>query len=232
MGEIKENIIVKLTDREHVLLRPHMYLGSIVPKESREYVLDDSTMKQVEYPVEYIPAIFKMMNEIMDNSIDEFIRTNGKFASKIKFKMSSDQVEIEDTGRGIPQENAQVVLAFTELKAGTNFTEETKDESSLGMNGVGAALVNIFSKEFIVETSNGKSTFTLTCEDNMNKISTKIYKVKSKPYTKVIFKPDLERFKISELSPIYFDLMKTRLFNLAQQFDIEFKLTYNEVELF
>jgi DNA topoisomerase-2 len=179
--------------------------------------------------------MLKLIDEIFSNSLDEYIRTNGKFANKIKVIITPEYVEVTDNGRGIPQSEvdgvSQLVLAFTEMKAGTNFDEETKDDSSLGMNGVGSSIVNIFSDKFIVETCDGKNFSVLTCENNMEKIDHKQRKANStKKYTKVKFYPSLERFGITKIDEIYFTMLKTRMFHLTQMFDVEFEVDYEKDE--
>ena len=73
-----------LNDIEHVLRRPGMYVGNTTATKSKEFVYEDN--KIFEKEIEYVPAIIKIIREILDNSVDENIKTNGKFANKICFE--------------------------------------------------------------------------------------------------------------------------------------------------
>ena len=66
-------------------------------------------------------------------------------------------------------------MAFTNLRAGSNFKS---NRDSIGQNGVGASLTNVFSKHFTVVTSDQDNCFTMECFDNMLKINHKISKRK------------------------------------------------------
>lgn len=137
-----------LSDEEHVLLRPYMFIGSTSKERYNQYVINEYR------EIEYIPGLLKLVNEIIDNSVDVAIKTNFKYANKIEIEMSPDHVQVKDNGTGIPVVKVQdrdgkdvwnPVMSWTYTKAGTNF-DETADESrqSIGMNGVGSTVVSIF----------------------------------------------------------------------------------------
>ena len=87
-----------LSDREHILLRPNMYAGS-VSNEIHEQFIKGKWSKLL-----YTPALVKIINEIIDNSVDEAIRTNFKFANEISVLIDSEKCIVTDNGRGIPQD--------------------------------------------------------------------------------------------------------------------------------
>lgn len=220
--KMKENKIIELSDRDWVLIRPGVMLGSVDNKEE-ELLLFNEDSKLEYQKVNYVPALYKMINEILDNSIDEAVRTNFKFATNIKVTISDTTVVVEDDGRGVPLDSVEI--AFTKLRAGTNFSEETRAESSIGTNGVGSAIVNIFSESFIITSFVGTKACELACYDNMGKINeVKFFKTKKRNGTVVVFKPDLERLGVERIDETYIKLLSYRLFNISQNFDINFEL--------
>ena len=90
-----------LTDAEHMLARPGMYIGSTT-LEPQTGVFD------YEYKeLNVVPGLLKIINEIIDNSVDEFIRTDGKYANKIDVTIDLNPLEpvsisVQDNGRGLP----------------------------------------------------------------------------------------------------------------------------------
>ena len=85
-----------LTARDHVRTRIGMYMGSASKEEVERFVLGEWKKST------YVPALSKMIDEILDNSIDEAIRTNFQYANKISVNVEGDKVTISDNGRGIP----------------------------------------------------------------------------------------------------------------------------------
>ena len=85
-----------LSARAHIRTRTGMYLGSTSVEWVEQFLFGKWTK------VSYTPALFKMVNEIIDNSIDEHIRTAGKFATKIDVTIDDSSVTVADNGRGIP----------------------------------------------------------------------------------------------------------------------------------
>ena len=203
-----------LNDREHVLHRPGVYLGSVVSEQQAgiiNYQYQTATI---------VPALMKMIEEVTQNSIDEHIRTDGQFATEIKLSIVSDtngtEITVQDNGRGIPQHDVngkpRPVLAWTELRAGSNFDDSKR--ITAGTNGMGAALTNIFSTSFKGETSDAVNKLVLTCADNMQSIKWKVSPGGTRG-TKVTFVPDLKRFGLTEFTQDHIDVLRDRLINLA-----------------
>jgi DNA topoisomerase-2 len=206
-----------LTDRDHVLLRPNMYLGA-------------ATLEQISGIIDYkyttisvVPALIKMIEEPLQNSIDEYIRTSGKFANKIDVTIVStiDGVEISilDNGRGIPQDiidgKPRAVHAWTSMRAGSNFDDATR--VGAGANGVGVSLTNIFSSQFIGETCDGKGRIIVKCFDNMSTVNV-LTMPKARDTTKgtrVSFIPDIERFGLPSFTDEHITVIRDRIRNLA-----------------
>lgn len=202
-----------LSDAEHMLQRPNMYIGSTTLEEHFGILNYEWSIVQV------VPGLLKIVNEIIDNSVDEFIRTSGEFANKISVAIGSDVsgffVEVSDNGRGIPLNKVgdtyQPVAAWTKARAGSNFTD---DRETLGMNGVGSMATSVFSKEFIGVTSDGSNGISVTVRNNCSDISFKLKSIKQRGTT-VKFYPDLERFGLSEIDQHHIDYLRDRVENLA-----------------
>lgn len=213
----------KLTDREHMLLRPAMYIGSVTPEETTRFVFE--TQKKITVST----GLLKIVNELIDNSVDEYIRAGFPKKMVINVHMTRESVTVEDNGRGIPIEkyNGQwrPQVAWTEAKAGTSFSV---NRVGPGANGVGSVVANVFSQKFIGITRDGKNQCIVSCSDNMSKIKTKVSTNTDPTGTKVTIEPDFERFGITEFSQDYFDMIEGRLTLLAVTYpDICFK--FNDV---
>ncbi len=227
---MQENTIKVLTDREQILQRPGMYCGSVAESSKLLLLLRDG--KFVYEEQSYVEGLLKIIDEIIDNSIDEFIRTNGKYANVINIAIRPDCVKIDDNGRGLPQgiinnrmgnDLPQGVIAFTQARAGSNFSEDTK-ANGIGTNGVGSFLTNVLSSEFIVETNNGSHTLSIRSIENCSKFDYKIAKKKSKSFTTVYFKPDFKQFEVDKISEIYEEIIINRLQHIVQCYNITFNI--------
>jgi DNA gyrase/topoisomerase IV subunit B len=217
---VKQNIIKKLSDREHILLKKGMYIGSS-SLEAKELLVMSKNGFEYE-TISYIPGLLKIIDEIIDNSVDEAIRTNFNHATNIGISYSDGEITVTDNGRGVPitpgHDNIpQAVIAFTEARAGSNFSDDTK-ANGIGTNGVGSYLTNVFSSKFKVTTQDGSKKLTLVSINNAEKYDYEIKESKEKSGTTVKFTPDYKLFGITELNEDYFKVIENRLFHLAQSF--------------
>lgn len=229
-----KNEIQILSDVAHVKARPSMYIGS-VSNEDKEVFLFGEYKK-----VQYVPGLIKLIEEIANNSIDEAIRTNFKFANKISLDIDikTGQVTVEDNGRGIPQamvvtpEGEEIpgpVAAWTKVRSGGNFSDDA-NRVTTGMNGVGSSLTNIFSVLFTGTTSDGKNELTVNCSNGLENISWKSKPSKSQG-TKVSFIPDFSNFETNGFDQSYIEIMLDQIQTLAVIYpDIEFKFNGKKVQ--
>ena len=220
-----------LTDRDHILLRPAMYIGSTTLEEHQQFISGKWT------ELKYSSGLVKIINEIIDNSVDEAIRTKFKFANKIDVQIDNEKISVADNGRGIPQDLIETpegekllrpVLAWTRTKAGSNFSN---DRVTVGMNGVGSSLTAIFSKEFTGITADGKNEVLVQINNNAEQINL-TQKKSSSMGTTVSFKPDLKRFECTEISEDVEKLILERLQSLSVVYpQIKFSLNGKNVNL-
>ena len=204
-----------LTDQQHVRMRTGMYAGSTIAEPVSGIINFKYQSKTV------VPALIKCVEEIYQNSIDEWIRTNGKFANKISVTIENTidgtEIVVSDNGRGIPVKpvgnSYQPVLAWTELRAGSNF-DDSAGRITAGSHGMGSSIVNILSDSFIGITDDGENRCTVTCSDGMSNIDYKITPSKMCGTT-VKFVPSLSHFGLQEFTLDHIDIIRDRITNLA-----------------
>ena len=204
-----------LDEIEHVLKRPGMYIGSTKPHTGNEWILEDGVYEK--YELTYNPGFLKLFDEIISNSVDEHKRS-GKI-NTIKVTTTLDTITIWDNG-GIPvvQHPEHKVwipeLIFSNLRAGSNFNDD-EGRTVAGTNGVGASLVNIFSKKFVIDTADGKNRLLQTFTNNMaNRTPSKISR-SSQGFTEITYVPDLARFEMKEINASNWKMMRKRVIDIA-----------------
>jgi len=217
-----------LTARQHVRERIGMYMGSSAQEQVERFVLGNWQTAR------YVPALSKMIDEILDNSIDEAIRTNFKYANKINVSVTNNKVAITDNGRGIPQELvhdettnskiARATAAWTRVNAGTSFDD---NRVTIGTNGVGSAATNFLSSKFVGKTWSGGSMLTVECKDGANTVAEKTTP-KDGNGTEVWFVPDFELFEVDSLDELdTLALIEDRLISLQMAFP-EIAFSFNK----
>ncbi len=123
-----EENIRTLDWKEHIRIRPGMYIGKLGDGSS----FDD--------------GIYILLKEVLDNSIDEFVMGNGK---TIDVTIKDDEVKVRDYGRGIPL--GKVVDVVSKMNTGGKYDSKAF-KKSVGLNGVGTKAVNALSNYFCVES--------------------------------------------------------------------------------
>merc|ERR1711871_866056 len=239
---------------EHIYELPDTYIGSIEETEEELWILDDNEKMKRE-KIKYIPGLYKILDEIAVNALDQSQRlsiiaqndydTTGKTnvhlvkTSKIDVNEEDNQISVYNDGEGIdiamhPEHNIYIPsMIFGELLTSTNYNKNEKKITG-GKNGYGAKLTNIFSNEFIVETIDHKrkKKFVQKYENNMKiKNEPEITDCKQKPYTIITFKPDLKRFGIEELGEGILKLIKKRAYDLAACTDKHLVVYYNDKKI-
>jgi len=219
----------KLSDVDHVLLRPGMYCGSIKPKQE-DYHLHDGE-KFVKRSVTYNPAFLKIFDEIVSNSIDEHRRNSKLNEVRVTVDPDAGSIKIWDNG-GIPvvmhaEHNEWIPeMIFSNLKAGSNFNDD-EERLVAGTNGVGSTLTNIFSTKFRIRTCDGKNAFEQTFSNNMReRTQAKIVKWKAH-FTEIFYVPDLPRFSLEKIDADHVEMMRKRCIDLAAC-NPSLTITFNE----
>lgn len=213
----------ELTETEHVLLRPGMYVGSVKPELSTQFVFDYKDQTMVQKEVEYVPAMLKLIDEVVSNSCDEYRRKDNLGLTQLNVTiMKDDTIVIEDNG-GIPvvkHKEAGIMvpqLIFGRMRTSSNYNDE-EDRTGLGTNGVGSSLTNIFSSHFGIMTDDGKKRWLGNWRNNMSEFyGEKIEKSSKKNHgTRTTFHLDFSRFEgVEHLDRSFKDIILTRCINAA-----------------
>lgn len=213
----------ELTETEHVLLRPGMYVGSVKPELSTQFVFDYKDQTMVQKEVEYVPAMLKLIDEVVSNSCDEYRRKDNLGLTQLNVTiMKDDTIVIEDNG-GIPvvkHKEAGIMvpqLIFGRMRTSSNYNDE-EDRTGLGTNGVGSSLTNIFSSYFGIMTDDGKKRWLGNWRNNMSEFyDEKIEKSSKKNHgTRTTFHLDFSRFEdVEHLDRSFKDIILTRCINAA-----------------
>jgi len=225
------NDIKVLSDRDWLLIRGHNIIGSLQTVKQESFLLKGSCFQWTEYL--YIPGLVKIINEIIDNSIDVAIKSNFKFANEININITPKRVKVQDNGYGIPvkKEGGHWLpeIAWGQARAGSNFEDDDKRVSA-GMNGIGSFATTVFSKKFIGVTDDGEKRLRVEFKDNLS--STSITELKTETQgTAVLFEPDLERFGLKEIDDLHTSLIHQRIINLSVLYpEIRFKFNNRVVK--
>ena len=214
----------------HIIDLPDSYIGSIERSESNCWIYNSEMDKIINKPIQYIPGLYKIYDEIIVNAYDQYTRLNMQkniknpvTIIKVDIDKENNTISIFNNGEGIPVEiHKKINVYVPEMIFGILLTSSNygKDEKKLtgGKNGFGAKLTNIFSTEFTIETvdSERKRKYIQTFTNNMlNKGTPVITEYNNKPYTKITFKPDLTMFKLKELEQDIVSLMERRVYDIA-----------------
>ncbi len=166
-----EDNIRSLDWKEHIRMRPGMYIGKLGDGSSA----DD--------------GIYILLKEVLDNSIDEYVMGAGK---TIEISIQGDKVIVRDYGRGIPL--GKVVDVVSKMNTGGKY-DSRAFKKSVGLNGVGTKAVNALSTFFRVEsTREGKSASAEFEKGNLTNEET-LDETSRRRGTKVSFVPDASIFK-------------------------------------
>ena len=166
-----EDNIRSLDWKEHIRMRPGMYIGKLGDGSSP----DD--------------GIYILLKEVLDNSIDEFVMGAGR---TIEVSINHTKVTVRDFGRGIPL--GKVVDVVSKMNTGGKYDSKAF-KKAVGLNGVGTKAVNALSDYFRVEST--REGYSVSAEFNQGNLTNHNDKIESsrRKGTKVTFIPDQSIFK-------------------------------------
>lgn len=179
--EYTEASIKSLDWREHIRLRPGMYIGKLGDGSSK----DD--------------GIYVLVKETIDNSIDEHMMGYGKV---IDVTITDSKVTVRDYGRGIPL--GKVVDVVSKINTGAKY-DSGAFQKSVGLNGVGTKAVNALSARFKVQAFRDGQSKMAEFKKGILVSESKIVKTTEKNGTLVEFEPDGTMFKNYHFIPEYLD---------------------------
>ena len=165
-----EDSIKSLDWKEHIRMRPGMYIGKLGDGSSH----DD--------------GIYVLLKEILDNSMDEFVMGFGK---TIEISVRGQKVIVRDYGRGIPLGKVEDCVS----KINTGGKYDTKAfKKAVGLNGVGTKAVNALSEYFKIQSHRDKKYKSIEFERGVITYQNDISETSQRNGTKVIFIPDTNIF--------------------------------------
>lgn len=194
-----------LTEVEKTHLRPEELVGTIEVVEKKFNILNEETGDFEEKTFNFSEGFFRLFEEAITNSIDEYERH--QTLNKIKVDIDKTYISIIDNGNGYPTHeysfNGETKFApewiLTKLNSGTNFSDENR--KTVGMNGVGISLVNFFSNNFLIDTKNeGNYRYQQKFSNHSRKFSKPSFLggKNNNHFTLIKFEPDFTLFKLDE----------------------------------
>lgn len=177
--EYTEDSIRSLDWKEHIRLRPGMYIGKLGDGSAQ----DD--------------GIYVLVKEVMDNCIDEHMMGHGR---TIDVKITDHRVEVRDYGRGIPL--GKVVDCVSKINTGGKY-DSGAFQKSVGLNGVGTKAVNALSTYFKVQSYRDGETKIAEFKQGEIVNDDKVIKSSGRNGTLVVFEPDESIFKNYHFIPEY-----------------------------
>ena len=235
------------TDKQHVLDNPGMYIGSVELVNTNIWVFSGADEKILQKNITYIPALYKLFDEVIVNARDHVIRMiqsnnpDKKLVTSIDITINENtgMITISNDGNGVdvvkhPTEGIWIPeLIFANLRSSTNYDKNEKKVVG-GSNGIGSKAVFIWSTYSKIETVDHIRGLKYEQEfhQNLEKVDTpKVTKTKSKPYTSVSFIPDYQRFGLKKgLTTDIISLLKKRVYDIAAVTDHsvkKIKIEYN-----
>ena len=187
-NQYTEESIKSLDWREHIRLRPGMYIGKLGDGSAQ----DD--------------GIYVLVKEILDNSIDEHMMGFGRV---IDIKITEQKVEVRDYGRGIPL--GKVIDCVSKINTGGKY-DSGAFQKSVGLNGVGTKAVNALSASFRVQSFREGSSKFAEFENGILVADKPIEKSSDRNGTKITFSPDPSVFKNYHFIPEY---LENQIWNYA-----------------
>ena len=165
-----EEHIKTLEWREHIRLRPGMYIGKLGDGSSQ----DD--------------GVYVLLKEVMDNALDEYMMGYGK---KIDVSITGKEVRVRDYGRGIPL--GKVLDAVSKMNTGAKYDSKAF-KKSVGLNGVGVKAVNALSSTFIIRSIRDGQVKVSEFEHGRTVMDRPLEPTTEENGVEVIFQPDEEMF--------------------------------------
>jgi DNA topoisomerase-2 len=233
------------TDKQHILDNPDTYIGSVEKIDSQQWILNEDNTRIFERNIEYVPGLFKLFDEGVVNARDHSVRmaqaiANGQHnalpVTNIEITIEEDGTIIMlNDGNGIdvaehPEHKIWIPeLIFGHLRTSTNY-DKTEKKIVGGKNGFGFKLVLIWSTYGSVETVDHIRGLKYRQEfkNNLDEIcKPSITKCKTKPYTKITFKPDYNRLGLTGLTSDIISLLRKRVYDIAAVTDKTIKVKYN-----
>ena len=197
-SQYTEENIRSLDWKEHIRMRPGMYIGKLGDGSSP----DD--------------GIYILLKEVLDNSIDEFVMGAGK---TIEIRIKDKEVRVRDFGRGVPL--GKVVDVVSKMNTGGKY-DSRAFKKSVGLNGVGTKAVNALSSYFKIESIRDNKVKYAEFSQGELKEDSSVEESTKRKGTKVVFIPDEVIFKNFKYRSEYVEKMLRNYVYLNPGLTIDF----------
>jgi len=190
-AEYTDDSIRSLDWKEHIRMRPGMYIGKLGDGSSH----DD--------------GIYVLIKEVIDNSIDEYVMGHGK---TIEVTVNEQEVSIRDFGRGMPL--GKVNECVSKINTGAKYDSKVF-KKAVGLNGVGSKAVNALSAYFKAQSFRDGKTKLVEYERGVSITDAKLTKSEEKNGTLITFIPDGEIFPNFHELPLSFRVHRRNVVELC-----------------
>jgi len=239
------------TEIQHILDRPNVCIGSIHAVQEEMWVSkrdgETNTIVIDNQCIDYVPALYKLFDEGIVNCRDHAVRMKASLLPDkkavtfidVKVDLTDGSIEMTNDGDGLdvarhPDTGLWIPeMIFGHLRTSTNYS--TEDELARmvgGQNGLGFKLVLIWSTYGRIETVDHRRGLKYTQEfcGNLSEIRAPIIeKVKhTKPYTKIVFRPDYKRMRC-QMTPDIVSLFHKRVIDMGALTEDKVRVTFNGV---
>ncbi len=235
----------KKTQKEHIKDAPDTYIGAVEPDQVKNWSFEGESITFHDYT--WTPGFYKLFDEAIVNCRDHYVRLQQKIKSgqkdiipvsliDIAVDKKTGVITLMNDGNGIdiaqhPEHKLWIPeMIFGHLMTSTNYKKSEKKIVG-GKNGFGVKLIFIYSKWAKIETVDHirKKKYVQEFKDNLDVLGKpKITKAtKAKPFVKISFLPDYERFGMEGITDDMFNLFKKRTFDIAAITDRSVKVRFN-----
>lgn len=217
-----EDKYTQLSERQHILQRPGMWVGSVKPEMSQVFLYSSDDAKMVLKEIQYTPALLKIIDEVITNSCDEYRRKGNMGLDRIDVIITkSGHIEVKDNG-GLPvkiHKTAGIYLPefiFGQLRTSSNYND-TEERHVTGTNGLGSKICNVLSSKFEVACADGHKSYYRSWENNMEFMNDDmVVEQCNEHYVHIKFDIDFTKFECgTELSDDFIDLIEKRCIDAA-----------------
>jgi DNA gyrase/topoisomerase IV subunit B len=190
-----------LSDFEHIVSRPTLYVGSVKISEENIPIVRDGKLCMENRKISV--GMYKLFDEIFSNCVDEAKRMKKAMPFiKVEVDSKTNKITITDSGDGFQNGSAinsksgmsNIATAVSMLRAGSNFDNDGIEETLVGTNGMGVSLVNALSSYFWIKSTNASESYEQSWDNFVSSKATIKKQKKSQTGTSVAFLPRADVF--------------------------------------
>jgi len=226
-----------LTEVQHILQRPDMYVGSLIKTPRTSFCLSSQNgkLQAKTCTITHSEAQEQIFLEIVGNAADNVRRSRelGLDPQRIEITMTSNSVTIRNYGAVIPvtqDENGYWIpcKVFSHFRTGSNFNDQV-ERLYIGKNGYGAKLTNTYSSRFSILCADSQHglIYSQTWLNNMSSSTVDIQPYQGVGFTEVSYTPDFYRFQATDFDAEAIQLYLARAAEVA--YTCQIPVTFNDI---